>query len=1170
MVRIKRAIPAALAVALVAASLPSQVRGRAQYDRTARVAGKTDRLQQYTFPQRRSELTAREYPQDISSEQAAAARQAAPVSLGSAEYHGVSSPGFTLYNTWMDDQYRPPAGRAVDFRTTPDIHFVYSAASGPTANSGFGYNVYDPVNGQWADSAGVGCRVQPPDQNGRWVMMDVDPSGLVIMGGEDDADGSYENHFYRQTSPYSCAFGSGSQIPLSQYNDGHFLNPTESHLSHPKVEVQEVGADTIVHVLAGESCPVWDLHPDLYWGVTSYYRLVGMDLAGTWEGPVVIDTIAWAYSGSMSASRVSPKVAVSYTKYHEMALLHNQPYDCEVYIRRSSDAGENWAPPVNITTYSREEASWAAWLETNVLYDSEDNLHVIWNASPVVADAYNDPSFFFGDFSACLFHWSDRIPGPRAGGTISTIHDANWGIEYNMQVCGFGSPETMYIGYFTLSECDGRLYTFFTQYLDVYGLWDSGAQIDDCTSGGFTNREYAANGELAMSVSVSLDGLLWDPARNLTNTYTPDCDSAEGGGVCMNDTRPTVSRYGMDVTAYGGTLVWPGPELVDPSIAGELPGNKYMHLSYLEDHFPGPGWRNPDLYGRLTENAVKWMRIPCVGEVLAPTISVWPWHLGYPEFVLHGEADTVTITVTNEGNTTLSVSEIGVYAEPAGSSGWLGVSTNTLEVPGGLVNSNTFDIYINVDGIIDQPGTIVSLSGEVYLLSNAYNADSVSIRIENFIVGPETLQLSFDTISTAAATRVAEPGEYISLIVSNIGEMGFNGNSDDGTLNMDYMNNGGECNPAASVYLYSGGPLLIKADVDGTDTTFLLSQAMWQDEFFTDISFKRIFDGASEASVSDPEYDGFFTGTLVNRDTTIAMERAYYAPTTGGDSADFIIVETRYFSYDGQPHGPLTIGEAADWDIPSGTGSSNMNLSGILPRWSAVYVQGVDTTTEPLCQPNSNRFGAVAMLGYSLASRMNANPCYGECLPYGAFAGRNDSLWLISDSLRAGYFWYKMRENIGINAEPSGEPTDLHSIMTYVQDYTLPANDTLSAYAVYTTVHDGGTSELFDNLNAAFEWYTIHLRTGCLLPCECCIGLTGNVDGDLDDQVDVGDLTELITYLYIPPNQEPACFEEANIDGDSDGVVDIADLTALVSYLYVPPSPEPAPCRHRQWKVNPN
>jgi hypothetical protein len=81
------------------------------------------------------------------------------------------------------------------------------------------------------------------------------------------------------------------------------------------------------------------------------------------------------------------------------------------------------------------------------------------------------------------------------------------------------------------------------------------------------------------------------------------------------------------------------------------------------------------------------------------------------------------------------------------------------------------------------------------------------------------------------------------------------------------------------------------------------------------------------------------------------------------------------------------------------------------------------------------------------------------------------------------------------------------------------------------------------------------ITSGC-----CCLGFTGNVDGDPVDIVDIGDLTALISYLYIPPNPVPVCSEEANVDGDAQCLIDIGDLTALISYLYIPPNPVPSTC----------
>ncbi|HUV31740.1 MAG TPA: M14 family zinc carboxypeptidase [Acidobacteriota bacterium] len=70
----------------------------------------------------------------------------------------------------------------------------------------------------------------------------------------------------------------------------------------------------------------------------------------------------------------------------------------------------------------------------------------------------------------------------------------------------------------------------------------------------------------------------------------------------------------------------------------------------------------------------------------------------------------------------------------------------------------------------------------------------------------------------------------------------------------------------------------------------------------------------------------------------------------------------------------------------------------------------------------------------------------------------------------------------------------------------------------------------------------------------CCYRMSGNVDCDPDDIVDIGDLTRLIDYLFI--SEEPLCCpDEANCDGDFAGVVDIGDLTRLISYLFISGDP---------------
>lgn len=75
----------------------------------------------------------------------------------------------------------------------------------------------------------------------------------------------------------------------------------------------------------------------------------------------------------------------------------------------------------------------------------------------------------------------------------------------------------------------------------------------------------------------------------------------------------------------------------------------------------------------------------------------------------------------------------------------------------------------------------------------------------------------------------------------------------------------------------------------------------------------------------------------------------------------------------------------------------------------------------------------------------------------------------------------------------------------------------------------------------------------------CCYALSGNVDCDPTDGVDISDLSRLIDFLYI--SFDPLCCEtETNIDGSPDGNADISDLTALVDYLFISFTP-PAACQ---------
>ena len=61
---------------------------------------------------------------------------------------------------------------------------------------------------------------------------------------------------------------------------------------------------------------------------------------------------------------------------------------------------------------------------------------------------------------------------------------------------------------------------------------------------------------------------------------------------------------------------------------------------------------------------------------------------------------------------------------------------------------------------------------------------------------------------------------------------------------------------------------------------------------------------------------------------------------------------------------------------------------------------------------------------------------------------------------------------------------------------------------------------------------------------------------DCDGTIDIGDLTGLISCLYIAPE---TCPVPIPCDWQCDGEVDIGDLTAMIRYLYL--GGEPPHCQ---------
>ncbi len=75
---------------------------------------------------------------------------------------------------------------------------------------------------------------------------------------------------------------------------------------------------------------------------------------------------------------------------------------------------------------------------------------------------------------------------------------------------------------------------------------------------------------------------------------------------------------------------------------------------------------------------------------------------------------------------------------------------------------------------------------------------------------------------------------------------------------------------------------------------------------------------------------------------------------------------------------------------------------------------------------------------------------------------------------------------------------------------------------------------------------------------DCCQGIRGNVDGDAQDMIDIGDLVYLVDFMFRSGPPSP-CQYEADINGSGD--LDIADIVHFVEYMFgIPTGPSPSNC----------
>jgi len=1002
----------------------------------------------------------------------------------------TQSPGTVIGATWYDCQHLGSMGRMIGWSRhgSPDtmiVHFSWMSMPGPVFfGRQYRYDSWNAVTG----SFGVETGLQSADDYAGFVGVDATKDGRAVVGGHnrEGSDGFTDCHFYWDSGPGLSDFSAQAQVPREAAEYG---GDPDQRVIWPKFRYQEGPGDTALHVFALE-VGLGAGHPRALY----YFRKVGVDATGTWDSPpYVVDTV-YTPAHDIAANN-DGKVALVWAA--------NLPcpgdpcdtcsgYECwnfvqwdnDVYYQVSHDYGVSWDPRVNVSRNVDSEEGYRPYTDLSALITSDDNLHVVWGARFWPADANSGGQA--GLLRGCIFHWSEDNPYLR------TVHNFDW----DQTDCSGGAWE-LQASKMSLSECDGKLYVLFVQFNDLpHGVYD------DCAAEGNPGFPVgAANGDLYLTISSDW-GLTWDEARNLTNSRTPGCDSTDGaGGPCDNDHWPSMARFG---TNYVGDFS--AAEIVVPAGSSD-PGTYYLDVLYINDHSAGAVVEDE---GFWAEADVRWFRLPCVEPITNPLFRISPGEISYPFWSKHGAQYDMQATIENSGNATLNYSI--TQEEETGPAGWLSYADFSDSVSFGLDNSDTGTISLNSGGVVNDPGTIVSLVGRLIFTSNAATSpDTFPI---SHIVADTLYAPIWDTIQSSC----------LALTVANMGNFGNRGIRG---VNMDYVAFG-DCDSAAAVYVNDGSPVV--GYVKGSDT--LVNFSIFNTTYIDESGFVPLGDHTPTTDSSD--YEVFLSGKFVTHDSLIAIEKVWYAPKPS-DSCCFVIGRLMiYLNRDTSVTG-LRVGEAIDWDIPSDSGFDNGcgfdSDRNLIYQFGGEYDQ--DDSVE--CQDNDRRFGGLAFLDRYLNSIQIPGA------PHGAYTADNATYVYPNQAFVPEELFVNMEDSgysLFSSAHPDSQFVDLHTVMTFDTGLALTSADTYVYYVELVTIQDGTLSDLQSAADAGKQWYLNHFSSGCCLD-------RGNVDGI--GAINVGDLTYLVDFLFFG-GLAPPCEEEGNVDGI--GGINVGDLTYLVDYLF--------------------
>jgi hypothetical protein len=1052
-------------------------------------------------------------------------------SLGTYGGANGGSPGYIVGRTMEDRQNWFSAGRVIDWRKTPNIHFAYIDQFFPGEDYA--------VTAHWSTYTMFNSTFSP---QGVWLgtptmlysnafyytalnpQVEVDTTGHALLAlqystpkVEDDIINCEVLWDISGPTAWGTFLPDTLPQPLSQDD--------QWPMGYPRIEYQEYAGQLIAHVVALEFSPSGTPRPLGYW------RRVGDNPTfGGWTYMLVTTGMR---DYLVTASRGNGNVAVVY-----MTTLPGDNTPCQIYYVESTDGGTTWDEPLVPTEiipydWTAGKSNWGAWVNFDAIYDTDGYLHIVYNAMEAI-----DGEWVNSIVPSHIYHWSNRVDGGKL--TKVAVHD-DLG-----PMCGRGWTNELMESKPTISQCDTNLVLLWVQFGDP-ALGDTLDCASDTT--GYWSYVGGYNADLYMSVSSTLNGSLWDRGRNVTNSHTPDCDSTVANS-CDHDNYPSMSRYAMDVSAMGSTYWDAVPEVFDVRdiLDPDYPDDGwYLDVQFINDLYPqvvhwqegGEVW---------SYNPIKWFRLPCIDPIIKPQISSsHDDFLSPTDWVKAGEPVVIEgVEVENIGNQGLIVSSVAADVT-TGNPSWVTIAHSITTINPG--ESDLFNVTLNPGGMVT---TQEHIDAVITVASNDPDRPLDTVFNICAFIADTVHQIIWDTIFN---------DEGFALTIANQGSAGNVGKEN---VNMDFVYvdlSGPECTAlpddgydTRDIYMYDMCPVMMK-DGSGGDGTYAWNP-FWVPTRSSHHMFLPVAGDVTPDAIDRGDYVEYQTDPFVVPDSTIRMRQIWYIV----DGESFVVSELKITST--TPYvSPVWFGEWVDWDIPTLGSGNEGGFADSSGPWGIDYVYqfGTPDPTPPdsMCVGPDVRFGASGLLGYWYDSERVADPEANNISLYGGQILLDENIFLTgTDDFIVDSAWKYLNEN-DLNANNSDD-ADQQAFLSY-GGFELVPDDTLRIFTVHASIYDGDLDSLQAVIDAAAEWHYnkfVQYSPGCcgeysdMPPGVWPEGYTGNTNCSEDGKRTLSDISKLIDHVYIS-KLDLCCTANGNTNGSADCKRTLSDITNLIDAVYI-------------------